>query len=87
MSDNEHRYCPVCGLEYRKWAVTIEEPVCEECEPLAYGFLHNKNIGIMVKRNQGQQHITEHTWFPSEGSVKQIHYDVKHNKYNRRQQK
>ena len=77
-------YCPNCGLEYRQWAIKIEEVVCEECEPLAFGFLHNRNIGHMKRRLRGQEHITEFTWFPTDPKA---NYDLKDNKYHRRTQK
>jgi len=58
------RYCKICGLKYRKWVSILEIKVCDECEPEKFKELHNKNITAIKKRTLGQEHITEHTFFP-----------------------
>jgi len=67
MSDTKGRkgkHCERCGLKYRNWVSILEVKVCDECEPEKFKELHNKNITAIKKRTVGQEHITEHTFFP-----------------------
>jgi hypothetical protein len=63
-------YCSICGLQYRKWACDVHKPACEDCEPEKYLKLRETNITSIKKRTIGQQHITEHTWFPKKSKEK-----------------
>ena len=60
-------YCKICGLQYRKWAVDVETPACEDCEPEKYLKIRKTNITAIKKRTVGQEHITENSWFPKKG--------------------
>lgn len=57
-------YCKICGLQYRKWAVDVESPACEDCQPEKYAKIRKTNITAIKKRVVGQEHITENSWFP-----------------------
>jgi hypothetical protein len=57
-------YCKICGLQYRRWAVAVHNPACEDCEPEKYLKLRKTNITAIKKRTVGQEHITENSWFP-----------------------
>ena len=63
MGKSEH--CPNCGLQYRIWIQKLEQLVCDECNPKEFKELHKKNVRQHKKRFVGQEHITEHTFFPT----------------------
>ena len=75
-------FCPTCGLEYRQWAIKINKLICDECEPSAFSDLHKENLTSMKRRTVGQEHITEHTWFPKNGEIPN-HLKVKNWKHRR----
>ncbi len=62
--DMRTNYCPRCGLMYRLWVHKAERNICDECEPEKFKELHDQNITNYKRRKVGQQHITEHTFFP-----------------------
>ena len=62
---SRNNYCKNCGLMYRLWIHKAELEICDECEPEKFAKLHKENIRVIKKRTRGQQHITEHTFFPS----------------------
>ncbi len=66
MSDKH--FCPTCGLEYRLWVEKLEQKVCDQCDPKEFKELHKENVRQHKKRFVGQEHITEHTFFPSNKS-------------------
>jgi len=81
-----NHHCNRCGLAYRNWVSKLEKPVCDECEPEKFKQLHNKNVTSIKKRIIGQEHITEHTFFPKYiGSSYLINWGKA--KWNRKQQK
>ena len=57
-------YCQNCGLMYRDWIHKAELTVCDECDPEKFATLHKQNIRRIKRRTIGQEHITEHTFFP-----------------------
>ena len=57
-------YCPKCGLQYRKSQIKMRMGICEECEPTKFKEQYEMDLVYMQKRNMGQEHITEHTFFP-----------------------
>ena len=57
-------YCKQCGLQFRIWTRKLEQQVCDECEPEKFKELHQENINNIKKKQMGQEHITEHTFFP-----------------------
>ena len=57
-------YCPKCGLQYRKSQIKLRMGICEECEPDKFKEQYEMDLVYMQKRNIGQEHITEHTFFP-----------------------
>ena len=69
-------YCLTCGLQYRLWNVKIENPACEECEPQKFKELHQTNIQRRKTLQMGQEHITEHTFFPRKNGtgIKKANY-------------
>jgi hypothetical protein len=82
-----HNYCQKCGLQYRIWSHKIENPICDECEPEKFEEQHKKSIVFHKKRNVGQSHITEHTFFPKFiGKPYTCNWKNKR-KWDRRQQK
>ena len=62
----KRHYCNKCGLRYRKWISDNQFEVCDECDPEVFKKLHKRNITRMKRRTQGQEHITENTWFPKQ---------------------
>ncbi len=78
MGGRNMRYCRRCGLEYRNWASKIESPACEECEPEKYNKIYKTNVALIKKRNVGQEHITEHTFFPKKIVKKIFPYNKKY---------
>jgi len=68
--DSMSKHCKRCGLKYRNWVSMLEVKVCDECEPEKFKELHNKNVTAIKKRTLGQEHITEHTFFPKHISFK-----------------
>ena len=80
MGKSEH--CPNCGLQYRIWIQKLERQVCDECNPEEFKELHKKNVRQHKKRFVGQEHITEHTFFPRDASRSEMHT---HDKYRRQQ--
>ena len=76
-------YCPKCGLEYRKSQIKMRAGICEECEPKKFKEQYEKDIVYMQARNMGQEHITEHTFFPKKAVSRQY----QELKWYRRQQK
>jgi len=72
MGYNMDKFCPNCGLEYRRWAINLEEFVCEECNWHEWNTLVSKNITLMKRRKVGQEHITEHSWFPKKPEGKHM---------------
>ena len=79
----DKEFCPTCGLEYRHWAIKIEESVCEECKPKEFNDLYKHNLTHMKRKKLGQEHITEHTWFPKIPSAADSNRKI----LNRREQK
>ena len=79
------KHCKRCGLKYRKWVSMLEVKVCDECEPEKFKELHNKNITAIKKRTVGQEHITEHTFFPKHIGTN-YHINWSKAKWNRRKQ-
>jgi hypothetical protein len=77
-------YCSICGLQYRKWAVDVHNPACEDCEPEKYAKLRKTNITAIKKRTLGQQHITEHSWFPKYIPTR---FSIKWDKWYHKEQK
>jgi hypothetical protein len=80
-------YCPKCGLQYRLWNVKIENKACDECEPDKYKELHATNIQRRKTLHMGQEHITEHTFFPRKNSDKIKKPNYKLSKWKYREQK
>ena len=68
MANNE--YCNRCGLEYRKSQIQMRMGICEDCEPEKFKEQYEKDIITMQKRRIGQEHITEHTFFPKKAPSK-----------------
>ena len=62
-------YCNKCGLQYRRWNIKIEFQACEECDPEKFRKIYKTNINRMKRRTVGQEHITEHTFFPKQKKV------------------
>ena len=60
------KYCSQCGLQFRLWMYKTEYQICDECDPKKFQELHKENIRNHKYRMRGQQHITEHTFFPAE---------------------
>ena len=81
MGKSEH--CPNCGLQYRIWIQKLEQQVCDECNPKEFKELHKKNVRQHKKRFIGQEHITEHTFFPTE--KKPTNYRDARGEYRRQQ--
>mgnify|MGYP001164915075 CR=1 FL=1 len=75
-------YCPKCGLQYRKWSIEVEKQVCEDCDSIEYEKLRKTNITRIKKRQVGQKHISENTWFPTSISSR---FGINWNKYYRRE--
>ena len=73
VTNNE--YCNRCGLEYRKSQIQMRMGICEDCEPEKFKEQYEKDIITMQKRRIGQEHITEHTFFPKRAPSKT--YQVK----------
>ena len=46
-----------------------EHNICDECEPKKFKELHETNLRTYKKKEVGQQHITEHTFFPKNVSA------------------
>jgi len=46
-----------------------EHNICDECEPKKFKELHETNLRTHKKKEVGQQHITEHTFFPKNVSA------------------
>jgi len=44
--------------------------ICEDCEPEKFKEQYEKDIITMQKRRIGQEHITEHTFFPKKAPSK-----------------
>ena len=63
-------YCPKCGLQYRKSQIKMRMGICEECEPTKFKEQYETDLVYMQKRNMGQEHITEHTFFPKKAISK-----------------
>jgi len=61
-------YCDQCGLQFRMWTRKLEHQVCDQCNPKEFKELHEGNVRQHKKRFVGQQHITEHTFFPKHAS-------------------
>tara|TARA_Y100001937_G_scaffold127486_1_gene199905 strand:- start:897 stop:1151 length:255 start_codon:yes stop_codon:yes gene_type:complete len=80
-------YCPTCGLQYRLWSVKIENKACDECEPEKYKKLHAANIQRRKTLLMGQEHITEHTFFPRPNNPKTKKPNYKLAKWKYREQK
>ena len=57
--------------------------ICEDCEPEKFKEQYEKDLVYMQKRNMGQEHITEHTFFPKKAPSRQYQMF----KWYRRQQK
>ena len=81
------RYCRRCGLQYRKWNIQTEFQACEECEPDKYRKIYNTNVTQIKKRTVGQDHITEHTFFPKKTYVRQYNINWKKTPDNKRENK
>jgi ribosomal protein S27AE len=64
-----NNYCPQCGLMFRLWMHKTEHAVCDECDPVKFKELHKQNLRTYKKKEVGQQHITEHTFFPKTPSA------------------
>jgi len=79
------KHCKRCGLKYRNWVSMLEVKVCDECEPEKFKELHDKNVTAIKKRTVGQEHITEHTFFPKKIWGK-FHINWEKAKWNRRKQ-
>ena len=60
-----------------------EHNICDECEPKKFKELHETNLRTYKKKEVGQQHITEHTFFPKNPSAVD---KFKKDKYRRTQQ-
>ena len=76
-------YCPKCGLQYRRSQIKLRMGICEECEPDKFKEQYEMDLVYMQKRNMGQEHITENTFFPKRAPS--IKYQVK--KWYRRETK
>jgi len=76
-------YCPICGLQYTKSQIKMRAGICQECEPEKFKEQYEKDIVYMQTRNMGQEHITEHTFFPKKAPSRQY----QEFKWYRRQQK
>ena len=63
-------YCPKCGLQYRQSQIKMRMGICEECEPDKFKEQYEMDLVYMQKRNMGQEHITEHTFFPKKAPSK-----------------
>jgi len=63
-------YCPKCGLQYRRSQIKLRMGICEECDPDKFKEQYEMDIVYMQKRNMGQKHITEHTFFPKKAISK-----------------
>jgi len=74
------RYCPKCGLEFRRYQVLMRMGICQECEPDKFKEQHDTDIKRMIKRNVGQEHITEYTFFPAKPSGPWFHWYRRINK-------
>ena len=46
-----------------------EFQICDECDPVKFKELHEENLRTFKKKEVGQQHITEHTFFPKKPSA------------------
>jgi len=63
-------YCPKCGLQYRRSQIKLRMGICEDCEPTKFKEQYEMDLVYMQKRNMGQEHITEHTFFPKKAVSK-----------------
>jgi len=82
-----NNHCQICGLQYRLWSHKIDNPICDECEPEKFKKQRETNIIFQKKRNMGQSHITEHTFFPKHiGTPYTCNWKNK-KKWDRREQK
>ena len=76
-------YCQQCGLMYRLWMHKTEHEVCDECEPEKFKELHNQNIQTIKKRTRGQEHISEHHFFPKKPSASEMNSHWEYRKETR----
>ena len=76
-------YFPKCGLQYRRSQIKMRMGICEECEPDKFKEQYEMDLVYMQKKNMGQEHITEHTFFPKKAVSKRY----QKNKWYRREQK
>jgi len=65
-------FCPKCGLEYTQGQIKMRMGVCEECEPDKFKEQYETDINRVYK--MGQQHITEHTFFPAKPKGPWFHW-------------
>lgn len=61
----DKRYCPKCGLEYTQSQIIMRMGICQECDPDKFKVQYETDINRIQKKKVGQQHITEHTFFPA----------------------
>ena len=54
---------------FRLWMHKTEHNICDECEPKKFKELHETNLRTYKKKEVGQLHITEHTFFPKNVSA------------------
>lgn len=60
-----------------------EFQICDECDPVKFKQLHEENIRTHKKKSVGQQHITEHTFFPKTPSAVDRSKKVKYRRETR----